>query len=196
MYRQQRLEEFVEAMAAKTATPGGGSAAALAAAMAAGLEAMVIQFSIKKASPAQLKKLEALLGEAQALRQRLLQLVDEDSLAYERLRQAYKSQQGVQEATVGATAVPLETAQLAMKALSFGRDLLTIGNPKLLSDVGVAASLAFAAIQGACMNVAINITSLEDRRAKAKFSRQMESLIQKSRVTALPLLSMIHRRMV
>ena len=196
LYRQHRLEEFVEAMAAKTATPGGGSAAALAAAMAAGLEVMVIQFSLKKASPVQLKKLEFFWGETQLLRQRLLQLVDEDSAAYEKLRQAYKSQQGVQEATAVAAAVPLETAQLAMKVLSFGRDLLTIGNPNLLSDVGVAASLAFAAVQGACMNVSINVTSLEDKRAKAKFSRQTKDLIQKSRVTTIPLLSIIHRRMI
>lgn len=195
-YRQHTLDEFLEAMAAKTPTPGGGSASATAAAMGAGLVAMVVQFSLKRAkTPAQLATLERVLAEVTGLRQRLTALIDEDSAAYEKLRAAFKSQSGVQEATKAAALTPLEIAQCALKVLKAAKALLVIGNPNLLSDAGVAGALAFAAVQGACMNVEINITSLEDRAFKAKLARQTKGLIQQSRLTTIPLLQRVHQRM-
>lgn len=194
-FRDQSLTGFLEAMAAKTSTPGGGSASALAAAMGAGLVAMVIQFSLKKAVPQEVPDLENRLAELTRLRLRLLDLVDEDSSAYEQMRAAYKSQQGVQAAVQRASAVPLETAHCAFQVLEQAEHIAAIGNPNLVSDVGVGASLAFAAVQGACMNVTINLSSLEDHTVRTRWAEESKGLIQRSHDTTIPLLQKIHKRM-
>jgi len=195
-YRQSPVEVFVEALAAKTATPGGGSAAALTAAMGAALTAMVIQFSLKKALPADLPKLEEALADLTHLRQRLLVLMEEDSEAYEQFRNAQRLKAGVPEALQLAVKIPLETAQCASRVLSHAERVAEMGNPNLVSDAGVGAALAYAAVQGACMNVAINLASLEDGALRAKWWGEVQDLIQRSDATTMPLLQAIHQRMM
>jgi len=164
------IEPFLEQLAAATATPGGGSASAAAGAMAASLGQMVAGMSRGKKAYLQY---ERELGEAIAhlaqLREELKCAIDADAESYNAVVRAYKqakeSANGdgiINEALKQATNVPLNVAERARDVARAVESLRKITNPKMSSDLDVAAALAQAAIQGALANVEINLESLHD----------------------------------
>ncbi len=180
-------QTFLEALAQGAPTPGGGSAAAYAAAMAAALVAMVCRLTMGKKKYAAVEEtMKAILEQAEALRAELSTAVKRDAVAYEEVLAAMRlpkeseaecaaRAKAIQAATLNAAQVPLEVAENSLKVLELAAQVIAQGNPNALSDGGVAASLAQAAIVGAAMNVAINLSGLEDN------------------ATALPLLERLHR---
>jgi glutamate formiminotransferase/formiminotetrahydrofolate cyclodeaminase len=166
---------FLDALAEGTPTPGGGSAAAYAGAMAAALVAMVCRLTLGKKKYAAVEEaMKATLEQAEALRAELSAAVEKDAAAYEEvlaaLRLPKESEEekavrakAIQAATLKAAQVPLEVAEKSLKVLELAAQVIAQGNPNALSDGGVAASLAQAAISGAALNVAINLASLEDQ---------------------------------
>ncbi|MCI4372826.1 MAG: cyclodeaminase/cyclohydrolase family protein [Thermoplasmata archaeon] len=154
-------------MAARTPTPGGGSAAAAAGAMAAALGEMVLAYSIDSAHPD--PALSSLMNTLATGRQRLLELVTEDSQSYEAVRAARKArgaQPGADQerayvtALQGAADVPLSTARLAS---DLARQLAEVrGRTKAMlgSDITTALALFRAATEGALANVEINLIDL------------------------------------
>jgi len=164
------IEPFLEQLAAATATPGGGSASAAAGAMAASLGQMVAGMSRGKKAYLQY---ERELGEAIAhlaqLREELKCAIDADAESYNAVVRAYKqakeSANGdgiINEALKQATNVPLNVAERARDVARAVESLRKITNPKMSSDLDVAAALAQAAIRGALANVEINLESLHD----------------------------------
>jgi glutamate formiminotransferase / formiminotetrahydrofolate cyclodeaminase len=154
------LNEFLEELAAPTATPGGGSAAAAAAAMAAALGAMV----------AGLAKLPAEAFDAD--RRFFAEAVSRDAASYECVRAAYKKPKDergpfVEQALHEAARVPLEVAETAAGLGERLRALASAAPDKFGSDIATAQSLARAAIEGALANVRINIASMKDEPAIA-----------------------------
>jgi len=153
--KKSGLSEFLDGLAAQTPTPGGGSAAAAAGAMAASLGAMVARLS--KLDPAPFEEDRAFLGDA----------VQRDADAYNAVVAAYKRPKDqrapfVEEAMKGATQVPLEVLERTRK-LSRNLEQLAAGSPaKFGSDVTTARALAEAAQKGARANVEINLQYLPE----------------------------------
>ena len=163
------VEPFIEQLAAPTATPGGGSAAAASGAMAAGLAAMVASMSRGKKAYLQY---EGQLGEAIArlaqLREELKFAIDADAESYNVVMKAYKSakESSNGDAAIGsalkqATSVPLGVAEKAVEVAEIAGKLRPITNPNMKSDLTTAIALAKAALEGALANVEINLDSLK-----------------------------------
>jgi glutamate formiminotransferase/formiminotetrahydrofolate cyclodeaminase len=165
---------FLDATAAGTPAPGGGSVSALAGALAAALAAMVARLTVGKPKYAEVEtQLQALIAQAEPLRARLAALVDEDSAAYDAVVAAMKLPRGtdeektarqaaIQSATLHAAQVPLETARLCLQALELALVVAQSGNVNSMTDAAVAGWMGRAAVEGAGLNVRVNAASLAD----------------------------------
>lgn len=183
---------FLDNLASAAPAPGGGTAAALAGAMAAGLVSMVCNLTIGKARYADVEaEMRDSLDRAEALRHELQQLGQADLEAFNRLSAAYKlprttdsdiaiRRDAIQSLLRRATEVPLRTARAAASILPLCPPVAERGNQAALSDVGVAAHLAHAAVRSALLNVDINLRLLEDagyvRQVRAEVARLTDGL--------------------
>src|SRR6266851_2926332 len=165
---------FVDAVAEPHATPGGGSVAAFAAALAAALGQMVAGLSRKKKSQAQhadklLEHLDALRREADAL----TEAIDSDAVSYDAVMTAFRLPQGsaaeiaqrdveIQKTTMRAAEVPLKVAERAVALFERLRQLETIAAASMKSDLKVARLMAGAGAEGAMANVEINLDGIAD----------------------------------
>jgi len=173
------VEPFVEQLAAPTATPGGGSAAAASGAMAAGLATMVASMSRGKKAYSQYEhELSESISRLSQLREELKSAIDADAESYNLVMAAYKKSREsaaadglIDSALKQATSMPLSVAERAREVLSISEKLLPITNPNMKSDLTTAAALARAAIEGALANVEINLESLKD----AEFVQQVRN---------------------
>jgi len=173
------VEPFVEQLAAPTATPGGGSAAAASGAMAAGLAAMVASMSRGKKAYLQYdRELSDAIARLAQLREELKAAIDADAESFNVVMKAYKqakesadSDSIIDAALKQATAVPLGVAEKAREVGAIAEKLGPITNPNMKSDLTTAKALAKAAIEGALANVEINIESIKD----AAFVAQIRS---------------------
>jgi formiminotetrahydrofolate cyclodeaminase len=174
------IEPFVEQLAAPTATPGGGSAAAASGAMAAGLANMVASMSRgKKAYVQHEGELSAAIARLAHLREELKAAIDADAESYNTVIKAYKQARdsagadGVIDAALKqATSVPLGVAERAREVAGIAEKLKPITNPNMKSDLTTALALARAAIEGALANVEINLESLKDAGFAAETRKQ------------------------
>jgi glutamate formiminotransferase/formiminotetrahydrofolate cyclodeaminase len=164
------LDGWLDELAGGAPTPGGGSAAALAGALAAGLVAMVARLTIgRKAYAAVETRAREILADAERLRAELRRLVDEDAAAYAGVARAYKIPKedprrgaAVDDALLAAARPPAEVAKRAARVLQLGEEIGKIGNKNAVSDARVAALLARAAIEGAMENVKVNVAAMSD----------------------------------
>jgi glutamate formiminotransferase/formiminotetrahydrofolate cyclodeaminase len=175
---QQRLaalaQPFLDAVSAPTATPGGGSVAALAGALAASLGEMVAGLSRNKKSQAGFA--EELSASVESMRQaasKLAAAIDRDAQSYDAVMAALKlpkespeerarRESAIQDATRHAAAVPMETAYAAVEVFEKLVQLEAIAAPSMLSDLRVGRLMAAAATRGAIENVTMNLASLHD----------------------------------
>lgn len=183
------VSEYVEQLASKQPAPGGGSAAALAGALAAALGEMVGNFTVGK------KKYAAVEGEVKPalerlteLRGALLGLVDADAEAYRDVGAAYgmprdtdeeKQQRSaaIEVALKAAAEVPRQVVLRVHEALGELPVLLEKGNVNLLSDVGVAAKLGIAAAECAWLNVEVNLALMKDADHVARLREEMKETL-------------------
>jgi len=167
------IEPFIEQLAAPTAVPGGGSAAAASGAMAAGLACMVASMSRGKKAYAQYEfQLSEALARLAQLREELKSAIDEDAEAYSAVTKAYKSAkeeadgQGlIISALQQAATVPLSVAERSAEVERIAKTLKPITNPNMASDLTTAMALARAAVAGAIANVEINLESIKSESA-------------------------------
>jgi methenyltetrahydrofolate cyclohydrolase len=155
----QPVRRFLDQVAARTPAPGGGGAAALTGALAAGLVAMAARFSA-----AQLPGAGDLAGRADQLRHRAAALVDDDAEAYARVlgafalpRQDEQREQRIRESLDRAAAVPQEMTEIAAQVAELAARLAAAGNPNLRGDSVSAALLAEASARCAACLVDINV---------------------------------------
>jgi glutamate formiminotransferase/formiminotetrahydrofolate cyclodeaminase len=164
--------------------PGGGSAAALAGAIAGALVAMVARLTIGRKAYAEVdQQARQLLEEADRLRTELRQRVDDDAEAYTRVSAAYKRPKddperarAVDGALLGAAAVPLAVGGLAARVRTLAAEIGRIGNRNARSDATVGDALARAAIVGAVENVRVNVAALSDPAAGKDLLAQADAL--------------------
>lgn len=170
------IEPFIEQLAASTATPGGGSAAAAVGAMAAGLGAMVAGMSRGKKAYSQYElQLSDAISRLSQLREDLKASIDADAESFKQVMAAYKkakesaSADGIVDSALKqATNVPLTVAEKAREVLRILDSLGPITSPNMKSDLLTGAALARAAIEGALSNVEVNLESVKD----AEFTNQ------------------------
>ena len=164
------VEPFIEQLAAPTAAPGGGSASAASGAMAAALANMVAAMSRGKKNYLQYEReLSEAIARLAQLREELKAAIDADAESYNAVGKAYKESKNsadgdraITEALKGATKVPLGVAERVREVGRIVESLKVITNPKMASDLTVAAALARAGMDGALANVEINLESLND----------------------------------
>jgi formiminotetrahydrofolate cyclodeaminase len=153
MLQELTIEEFLEELAAKQPTPGGGSVAALSGALSAGLVSMAAEFSGNR----------DFAEKARTLMKTLTHLVDRDAKAF--------ATRDLEE----ATQVPLQTAKHSYAVLKLAGALLETSNPKVITDIGVAAKMAEAAVKGAMLNVEINLVSIGDEDYEQEVLKEAEA---------------------
>jgi formiminotetrahydrofolate cyclodeaminase len=179
--------QLAERLASREPVPGGGSASAIAGAMAAGLVAMVAELTLGRPG-ADDARLAGIRDDARARMERLLALAQQDAAAYDavvRARRLPRETDGqragraaaVRAATLEATRVPLSAAEAAVDVAELAAAIAPIGNPNAVSDAGVASHLAGAAVHGALLNVRINLPYLPaDETLRATAPRDMARL--------------------
>ena len=178
------VEPFVEQLAAPTATPGGGSAAAASGAMAAGLATMVASMSRgKKAYGQYERELSDAIGRLTQLREELKAAIDADAESYNAVMKAYKQAKTAADgdavitaALRQATAVPLSVAKRAREVAEIAKKLIPMTNPNMKSDLTTSVALARAAVEGAMANVEINLESLKDEAFVAEVRNKTGAL--------------------
>jgi formiminotetrahydrofolate cyclodeaminase len=189
------VSELLKAFSSSDPTPGGGSASALASSIGCALLIMVA--SLNKTRSNTEEEVHALRAAASLLfpiRDRLLELVDRDSQAYDDVVRAYKMPKAsadekaarssaIQAALRGATEVPLEVMRKSVEALQQGVEIAKMGHRAAASDVAVALELAAAGLRGAGLNVRINLEGLSDREF-ADFAQQRSSEFEASGLEA------------
>lgn len=150
-FKNHTLDKYLDVLAAREPVPGGGSAAAMSAALGAGLISMVTQYSLKKGSPALVeRRLEKILRTSERLRREFLCIVDLDAQAYLAVVRTRKGPlRARQVALRQAAKVPQQLARLCSQAIDLTPFLVLKGNKYLLSDVEVAVELLFAAFKSA-----------------------------------------------
>src|SRR5256712_2937321 len=183
---ERTLRAFSEDLASSAAVPGGGSAAAYAGVMGASLAGMVGRISARKDESGQLR---AFVDEVDNLRADFLRLVDDDSAAYARVAEAMRlprktddekraRDERMQAALLAAARVPLEVAKTSRRLLDACERCVTSATPSTVSDIGVGALMAEAALRGAAMNVMINLASLKDAAQVKALSEDLDRALE------------------
>jgi formiminotetrahydrofolate cyclodeaminase len=181
------MDAFTRRLASADPTPGGGSVAAAVGSFGAGLVRMVALLT--SASPkhaAVAARCDAAARSAQALAEELLALVEDDAASFDRVSAAYRMTKAsdadkaarstsIQAALAGAIEPPLRVINAAHRICDLAAELVDIGNPNALSDIGCAALCAQAAAHGAALNVEINAGALKDRELARAFIDRMQS---------------------
>ena len=183
---------FIEELAAPTPTPGGGSAAAYAGAMGAGLVAMVAGLTIGKKKYADVEaEMQAVRVVAENLRKELTQAVDDDASAFEALMGTFKLPKDTEEqkvarsaaivsATLNAAHMPLHVAEQVIKVMELALKCVKKGNANASSDAMSGFAMCRAALTAAGYNVRININSLEDKSAGEKMLNELKEYEKKA----------------
>ncbi|MGX2040342.1 methenyltetrahydrofolate cyclohydrolase [Methylocaldum sp. MU1018] len=174
MIKDKTIHQFLDDLASKSATPGGGSAAAIMGAMGAALVSMVCNLTIgKKNYEAVEPEMKELLAEAENLRARLMDMVRADVEVFGKVMAAYglpketdeqknaRSQQ-IQSTLREATDVPLECAKACAEVIRLSKAAAEKGNRNVVSDAGVAVVAAQAALKSAALNVYVNAGAIKD----------------------------------
>lgn len=186
------LKEFTYLTASEAPAPGGGSISAAMGALAAALGTMVANLSAHKAGwDERWEEFSNYADAGQLLVDHLLELVDEDTAAFNRIMAALQLPKGsdeekaarakaLEEATLYATRVPLKTMEAAIDAFPLLEAMAENGNPASVSDAGVGALAARAAVRGARLNVRINAASLSDRTAAQALIERADALALKA----------------
>jgi formiminotetrahydrofolate cyclodeaminase len=187
-FSDRTIRRFLEDLASSAPTPGGGTAAALAGAMGASLAEMVTALTLAREKYAAAHEaMRAIAAAAAAAREELLRLAREDAEAYDevvaarRLPKGTEAEKSAREERLSgavrrAAEVPLHTARAAAGLLVSVPELAEKGNPNAASDSGAAAVLLEAAVQGALLNVAINLPGIPDPGLADQMRRETETL--------------------
>ena len=189
-FSEMTIGSFTEALASKAPVPGGGGASALAGAIGTALGNMVGNLTLGKKKYAGVQAdMERLIGESQALEQRLLAMMDEDARAFEPLSRAYglpaateeeKAEKArvMEEALVCASEPPLHIMEAACEAIRLLEEFAAKGTAIAISDAGVGAVYCRAALQGASLNVFINTKAMKNRDKAEQINAHAEEMLR------------------
>lgn len=194
--KDTEIEQFLAALASQSATPGGGSAAAIIGAMGAALVSMVCNLTIGKKKYVEVEaEMKDVLAKADALRKQLIGLIEDDVKAFDAVMAAYgmpketdadkaKRDAAIQAALKQATDVPLACARAARQVIDIAATASDKGNLNVISDAGVGVLAGYAALRSAALNVFTNARMITDKTfAEAKLKELNELLTGAEGVT-------------
>lgn len=190
-YCEKSCEDFLTELAGKAPVPGGGGASALVGAVGMALGSMVGSLTLGKKKYQDVEEdIRILMDKAEKIRIRLIELVDEDAVAFEPLSKAYglpkntpeeveEREKIMAEALLVASEVPLSIMEQCCKAIDVISEFADKGSRLAISDAGVAAACAKAALCGASFNVYINTASMKDEKLANELNGKADSMIEK-----------------
>jgi methenyltetrahydrofolate cyclohydrolase len=173
--KNQPIQTFLDELASKSATPGGGSVAALMGAQGAALVSMVCNLTIGKPKFAEVEaELQTVLAQAEALRVQLTGLIQADIDVFNHLMSQYalpketeedkaSRSAAIQEVLQEATEVPMQCVHACAEVIRLSEIAAELGNPSAVSDAGAAVMAAYGALKTSALNVYINVGSLKDK---------------------------------
>jgi len=185
---QQSIELFLEALASKSATPGGGSSAALMGAQGAALVSMVCRLTIGKPQFAEFEQeLQTVLTQAENLRAELTRLIKADIDVFNRLMSKYAlpkatedektaRSQTIQDVLKTAIDVPMQCIIACVEIIKLSKVAAEKGNPGVVSDAGAGVMAAYGALKASALNVHINAASLKDKKFADSKLAELKSL--------------------
>jgi len=178
---QLSCEEFVAVLATKEPVPGGGGTAALVGALGVALGNMVGSLTVGKKKYAEVEpEILRLQAKAEALQERLLEMVERDAEAFIPLAKAYSLPAGdekdciMEEALAAAAAAPLRIMALCGEAVEIVERFAAVGSRMAVSDAGCAAACLWAALSAANLNVRINTRLMKDRQRAEGLNRSAD----------------------
>lgn len=183
---------FINELASKTPTPGGGGASAYVGALAAALSSMVGNLTVGKKTYAAVEpQVKEHMETLEALRVNLLELINEDAKAFKPLAAAYglpketpeqkqAKEEALQAALKGACLVPLRIMEVCCSVLVEANFMAQNGSKLAVSDAGASAVLACAAVRAASLNIFINTGTMENKELAARLEEQADSLISQA----------------
>ncbi|HHM20634.1 MAG TPA: glutamate formimidoyltransferase [Bacteroidetes bacterium] len=202
------LRAFANETARDTPAPGGGSIAAYTGALGASLGTMVANLSAgKRGWDDRVDEFSAWAEKGQYLKDQLLRLVDEDTNAFNRIMAAFRlpkttprektaRSKAIQDATRYAIEIPLQTMQIAMEIFDLTEAMVRTGNPNSVTDAGVGALCARAAVHGAWMNVKINVKDLKDHKLASSFLKKANAIAQQADIREEKIRAMVEKRII
>jgi glutamate formiminotransferase/formiminotetrahydrofolate cyclodeaminase len=201
------VKSFVEKTASESPAPGGGSVAACMGAMGAALGTMVANLSAhKRGWDEQWETFAQWAEKGKTYQDQLLKLVDEDTRAFNAILSTFQlpkstdqekqqRQAAIQNATRYAIEVPLKVMELSYQSMEVMKAMAEMGNPSSVSDAGVGAIAARAAVRGAALNVQINAKDYIDKKYIDKVLNTVTEIITKSKHLEEEILAIVHRQL-
>ncbi|MCS3902972.1 formiminotetrahydrofolate cyclodeaminase [Methylohalomonas lacus] len=193
MIKDQPIQQFLDELASKASTPGGGSAAAIMGAMGAALGSMVGNFTVGKKGYEDVDaEVREILDQCEALRDKLTGMIKADIDVFNQVMGAYgmpkdtdeqkaERSKAIQAALKEATDVPLDCAKAAAEVIKLSKPLAEKGNKNVISDAGVAVLAAEAALRSAALNVYINVGGIKDEDFKQSREQELEQTLSGTR---------------
>ncbi|MGH1803080.1 cyclodeaminase/cyclohydrolase family protein [Enterococcus gallinarum] len=187
---EMQINDFIAVLGSDTPAPGGGSASALAAAQGIALTKMVTELTIGKKKYAEFEdEIELLKKKAKSLQEGLLRAIDEDTEAFNQVSAVFglpktteeekkARREAMQSALKGAAVTPFSMMEKIVDALKVTQAAVGKTNTNAASDLGVAALNLKAALQGAWLNVLINLASIKDEMFVRQYRKAGESLVE------------------
>lgn len=178
-------QDFAFDLADKVSVPGGGGAAALVGALGIALGSMAGEFTAGKQAYAEVESdVQRMLGDAENIRFRLLELVDEDAEAFAPLAKAYAlpaddpaRAEELERCTKVALAAPIEMVREICKAIDLLEEMAQKCAKIIVSDAGCGASICGAALEAAAINVFVNTAALQDRMFAERVDKEIDELL-------------------
>ena len=202
------VTNFINEVDSKSPAPGGGSVSAVASAMGIALTKMVGHLTVGK------KKFKALEDETQnefndvintfdSYKNEMIELIDKDTEAFNLIMAAFKlpketdeekalRSEKIEEGTLEAIKVPFRVAELSLEALKELDIILKSGNKNCASDLGVAALMLYAGLEGAILNVKINIPGISDKELVAEYNTSVKNMMFEAAEIRQGILEQIH----
>ena len=199
------VKGFADETARESPAPGGGSVAAYMGAMGAALGTMVANLSAHKPGwDNRWEKFSNWAEQGIAIEQELLHLVNEDTEAFNKIMAAFgmpkatdddkaRRAEAIENATLFAAQIPLQTMKAAMKVLPLCRAMAETGNPNSVSDAGVGALAARSAVIGAALNVKINAASLQDKATAQSLIDEAEALVKQAKAEEEAIIAIVEK---
>jgi len=189
MIKDKSIQVFLDELASKSSTPGGGSAAAIIGAMGAALISMVANFTVGKKGYEDVDaEAQEILNKSEELRNQLIDMIKADVDVFNRVMSAYgmpkesdeekaTRSEEIQAALKKATDVPLACAKVAADVIKLSKPIAEKGNKNVISDAGVAVLAGQAALRSAALNVYINIGGIKDKDFANDRQKQLEDTL-------------------
>lgn len=193
MLIEKKVSNFLDELASNSPTPGGGSVAALAGALGVALISMVGNLTVGKKKYEDVEEdIKKILSSSEKLRYELSQLIEEDVKVFNNFMSTYKMPketedekkvraEKIQESLIEAAKVPLKVAYKCLDILSLSKEVAEKGNINVVSDAGVAALMAEAALESAILNVKINLKMIKDEKTIEELSSSIKEILLKEK---------------